>query len=90
MTYEEGIEACRKETRRLRSIVREHSDLIERLKEIDYKNLFELWAEFNGAESAEDASSLVTEKMMGAIDAISFMAFCRGYEQAIEKIREAA
>jgi len=56
-------------------------------KEIDYNSLFEIWGDFDDAESPKEVMRICNG--LGYIDTISFMAFCYGYEKAIEKAKAA-
>jgi hypothetical protein len=73
---------------RLRAIIRENRQMLKRAVTIDYGNLFELWADFDDAEAPKEVIRLCESNGLGDIDAISFMAFCYGYEKAVRKIRE--
>ena len=53
--------------------------------EIDYKGLFESWADFEDAESRDEVMKLIDEHDLGPVDSVSFAAFCYGYEKAVEK-----
>jgi hypothetical protein len=64
---------------------------IERAEEsphIDYEKLFEIWADFDDAEAATEAVQVVETNSLGPVDAVSFLAFCYGYEQALNKTKE--
>jgi hypothetical protein len=54
-------------------------------RNIDYENLFELWADFDDSESSEKATAIIEEKGLGPVDAVSFLAFCFGYEKTMEE-----
>ncbi|GHT83181.1 hypothetical protein FACS1894137_03640 [Spirochaetia bacterium] len=88
MDDEEKIKACQAEIRRLRLIVREYNVLVEEARIIDYKELFELWGDFDDSEAANEVNEIIEKYGLGAYDAISFIACCYGYEQAMKKIRE--
>ena len=53
-------------------------------KPINYKNLFELWANFDDKYSVGEVTQMIETKGLGTMDAISFTAFCYGYEQALK------
>jgi hypothetical protein len=49
---------------------------------INYNDLFDIWADFDDAEAGIEVMGLVEEHGLQSMDALSFMAFCYGYETA--------
>ena len=54
-------------------------------RKIDYEELFETWAGFDDAYSVNEVSKLIDEHDLGPVDAVSFAAFCYGYEKGVEE-----
>ncbi|GHV40914.1 hypothetical protein AGMMS49546_15740 [Spirochaetia bacterium] len=88
MDDEERIKACQTEIRRLRKVVQEYETQLEKARTINYSTLFELWGDFDDSEAADEVNEIVEDNGLGPFDAISFIACCFGYEQAMKKIRE--
>jgi hypothetical protein len=55
---------------------------------INYNSLFETWADFDDAEAPDEVVRHIDHSGLGPVDAVSFNAFCYGYERAVRKIRE--
>jgi hypothetical protein len=87
MIDKDRVMMCQKEIRRLGTAVREYNAIIEDTRNIDYEKLFETWADFDDAEAADEVNQLIEVKELGEIDALSFIAFCYGYEEAMKTIR---
>ncbi|GHU97942.1 hypothetical protein FACS189483_05220 [Spirochaetia bacterium] len=90
MTDKESVRACQAEIRRLRRIVRDYAALIKDSLHIDYKELFELWGDFDDSAAANEVNQIIEDYGLGSYDAISFIAFCFGYEKAMENFKETA
>ncbi|GHV71788.1 hypothetical protein AGMMS49928_25330 [Spirochaetia bacterium] len=88
MTDKESVRACQAEIRRLRRIIRDYAALIKDSLHIDYSKLFELWGDFDDSAAADEVNKIIEDNALGPFDAISFIACCFGYEQAMKKIRE--
>jgi hypothetical protein len=54
---------------------------------INYENLFDIWSDFDDSEASDEVVRLIDNSGMGPIDAVSFAAFCYGYEQAMREKR---
>ena len=54
-------------------------------KKIDYGELFEIWANFDDTETDNEVLKLLNENGLGPVDAVSFAAFCYGYEKGVEE-----
>ncbi|GHV57808.1 hypothetical protein AGMMS49579_24200 [Spirochaetia bacterium] len=67
----------------------ESFDEAEKATHINYQKLFDMWADFDDAEAHDEVMRLISISGMGPVDAVSFAAFCYGYEQAMRKIKEA-
>jgi hypothetical protein len=48
---------------------------------VNYADLFEIWADFDDAEAPDGVTRLIETRSLGPVDAVSFTAFCHGYEQ---------
>jgi hypothetical protein len=55
---------------------------------INYERLFEIWADFADDEAPAAVTELIDEKGLGAVDAVSFMAFCYGWRKALQTMEE--
>jgi hypothetical protein len=88
MSDEERIRECQAEIKRLRQAVREYSAVFEKARTIDYGKLLELWSGFDDSAAADEVNDFIERNEMGTVDAISLIAFCYGYELAMQKIRE--
>ncbi|GHT63704.1 hypothetical protein FACS1894110_02000 [Spirochaetia bacterium] len=88
MDDEERIRECQAEIKRLRQAIREYSTAFEKARTIDYSKLFELWGDFDDSAAADEVNEIIEDNALGPFDAISFIACCFGYEQAMQKIRE--
>jgi hypothetical protein len=55
---------------------------------INYENLFEVWGDFDDAEAPVEVIRLIETSGLGPVDAVSFTAFCYGYERALQKAKE--
>jgi hypothetical protein len=53
---------------------------------INYQTLFDIWADFDDTESRKEVMRFCED--LGNIDATSFMAFCYGYEKAVQRVKE--
>jgi hypothetical protein len=82
MTDNERASACQTEIRRLKSVIREKLKIAT---VISYQTLYELWVGFEDTEAPKEVIRIYESNGLGDIDAISFMAFCYGYEKAIQK-----
>ena len=51
---------------------------------INYDDLFEIWADFDDADSKKEVKRPIKHHGLGQNDAMLFMAFCHGFEQATE------
>jgi hypothetical protein len=56
----------------------------EDARKIDYEKLFEAWADFDDAQASDDVTRIIETNGLGPVDAVSFTAFCYGYEKATE------
>jgi hypothetical protein len=56
---------------------------------INYENLFEVWADFGDAEAPDEVTRLIETSCLGPVDAVSFAAFCYGYERASQIAKKA-
>jgi hypothetical protein len=88
MTVEEEVKICQAEIRRLRSVIRERREALQSAIAPDCQILFEMWADFDDAETPGEVTRAIETSGMGPVDAVSFATFCYGYEQAMQKIRE--
>ncbi|GHV55759.1 hypothetical protein AGMMS49579_19320 [Spirochaetia bacterium] len=88
MDDEERIKACQAEIRRLRKVVQEYETQLEKVRSIDYSKLFELWGDFDDSEAVDEVNEIIGDNELGPFDAISFIACCFGYEQAMQKFGE--
>jgi hypothetical protein len=82
------IRECQAEIRRLRQVVRVYSVIFEKTQTIDYDKLFELWGDFDDSAAADKVNEIIEDNALGPFDAISFIACCYGYEQAMRKVKE--
>jgi hypothetical protein len=87
MTDDERLCTCQKEIQRLRAVIQEYRQTLETALHINYDSLFETWTDFDDAESPDEVVRLIDASGMGPIDAVSFAAFCYGYEQLCGEIR---
>jgi len=76
----------KKGTALLKRSIKEHRTAIKKALKINYQMLFELWADFDDAKTPKKVMQYCDE--LGSMDAISFMAFCYGYEKAVQRIKE--
>ena len=53
-------------------------------EDINYDNLFELWADFDDADAGSDIVRLINDHGLEGVHSVSFAAFCYGYEKAIK------
>ena len=53
---------------------------------INHQSLFDIWADLDDTESPKEVMRFC--EGLGIMDAISFMAFCYGYEKAVQKVKE--
>jgi hypothetical protein len=88
MDDEDRIKQCQIEIRRLRKAIREYEAKFEEARIISYDKLFELWGDFDDSAAADEVNEIIERSQLGPFDAISFIACCFGYEQAMQKIRE--
>jgi hypothetical protein len=82
------IRECQREIHRLRSVVRDYANSIEAWSHTDANDLFGIWAGFDDATARGGVLQAVEERQLGTVDAVSYLAFCYGYEKAVEKLRE--
>ncbi|MDR2741248.1 MAG: hypothetical protein LBB98_03735 [Treponema sp.] len=88
MTDDERLCACQKKIQRLRAVIREKQEAVKTAIQINYQSLYETWADFDDAEAPDESVRLIDASGMGPIDAVSFAAFCYGYEQAMRRNKE--
>jgi hypothetical protein len=55
-------------------------------KILSLEDLFEIWADFEDSQSGKEVKRLIEEHGLGPIDAVSFSAFCFGFNKAVQKI----
>jgi hypothetical protein len=60
----------------------EDREKAEAVQNVSYENLFEIWADFDDAEAPDEVIQLIETSGLGPVDAVSFAAFCYGYERA--------
>jgi hypothetical protein len=80
------ITSLKQETAPLKRGIRKNKTALKTAIKFNCQKLFEIWADFDDAESPKEVMRLC--KGLGSIDAISFMAFCYGYERAVQKLKE--
>jgi hypothetical protein len=56
------------------------------IKFANLEDLFEIWADFDDSQSGKEVKRLIEEHGLGPIDAVSFSAFCFGFNKAVQKI----
>jgi hypothetical protein len=88
MDDDDRIKMCQAEIRRLRQAVREYDAVFEEARTINYTKLLELWSNFDDSVAADEVNDFIERNEMGPVDAVTLAAFCYGYEQAMQKIRE--
>jgi hypothetical protein len=71
----------------LKRVIRHEKKALRKALKINHQMLFDIWADFDDAESPKKVMRFCED--LGKIDAISFMAFCYGYEIAVQKVKEA-
>ena len=54
----------------------------------NYDDLFEIWADFDDANSNKEVKSLINQHGLGKYDAMSFMGFCYGFQTAMKLSEE--
>jgi hypothetical protein len=77
-----------KETMPLIRGMRKRKTVSGKALEINRKALFNIWADFDDTEAPKEVIRICESYGLGITDAISFTAFCYGYEKAIQKIKE--
>jgi hypothetical protein len=76
----------KKETALLKRVIIRQKKVLKKALKINHQTLFNIWADFDDTESSKEVMRFCED--LGNIDAISFMAFCYGYEKAVEKVKE--
>jgi hypothetical protein len=76
MTDEEAVKVFRAEIRRLRAVIRENREALQRALALDCQSLFDSWADFDDAEAPKEVIRLIETSGMGPVDTVSFNAFC--------------
>ena len=56
------------------------------VKLINYKELFEIWADFDDEQARKEVKQIVQDHGLGINDAFSFRGFCFGYEKGTQKL----
>jgi hypothetical protein len=89
MEDDERIRKCQREIHRLRSVVRDYANIIEAWSHPDPNDLFGIWGNLDDVVASDKILRVVEEQQLGPKNSISYLAFCHGYEKAVEKLREA-
>jgi hypothetical protein len=87
MTDDKRLDRCQREINRLKSLIREYRRTLKTALYINYNSLYETWADFDDAQAPDEVLRLIDHSGLGPVDAVSFNAFCYGYERAVRKIR---
>jgi len=66
--------------------IKEQKTALKIALKINHQSLFDIWADLDDTESPKEVMRFC--EGLGNIDAISFMAFCYGYEKAVQKVKE--
>ena len=81
---DELMENLRRETRAYKK--RDYKIILRGALKISHETLFDIWADFDDYDSPKEVKRFCSD--LGYVDAISFMAFCYGYEKAVQAIKE--
>jgi len=77
-----------REIARLRGMEREFLKSKGMLEKMTFVKLFDFWADFDDEESQEAVMEVIDEHGLGNIDAVSFMAYCAGFQKAASFFKE--
>jgi hypothetical protein len=88
MTDNERLDTYRQEVKRLKTVIREYRQTLKTALRINYNSLYDTWADLDDAQAPDEVLRLIDHSGLGPVDAVSFNAFCYGYERAVRKIRE--
>ena len=80
---------CQNEISRLRGIVRRFCDAQNSFEKMNYEKLFGTWADFDDDESPAQVKELIEVNGLDINDAMSFMAYCAGFQRAVDLFKEA-
>jgi hypothetical protein len=73
--------------KRLKSVIRGYRQMLKAAPHINYHSLYETWADFDDAEAPDEVVRPIDHSGLRPVDAVSFNAFCYGYERGVRKIR---
>jgi hypothetical protein len=79
---------CQREITRLRGIGRGFYQAKANLETMNESLLFEAWADFGDEDSPASVTSVIEDHGLGPMDAISFMAYCAGFQKAAGFFKE--